>query len=82
MITSDTIDEFEELIEEHESIISKITKQETVKSRLFNDYTFGSIKSLGAWGGDFVLVTGTKENMSYFENKGYHTIITYKEMIL
>lgn len=82
MIRSDAIDEFERLIEDHESIISKITKQETVKSRLFKDYTFGGIKSLGAWGGDFVLVTGTKENMSYFKNKGYHTIIAYKDMIL
>ena len=82
MITSDTLDEFERLIEEHEAIIAKITKQETVKSRLFQDYSFGSIKSLGAWGGDFVLVSGTKEKMSYFIKKGYHTIIPYKDMIL
>ena len=82
MTTCDTLNEFERLVQKHESIISKITKQETVKSRLFDDYTFGSIKSLGAWGGDFVLVTGTKENMNYFESKGYKTIIAYKDMIL
>jgi mevalonate kinase len=82
MIISTTLDEFEKLIQKHELIISKITKQETVKSRLFDDYTFGSIKSLGAWGGDFVLVTGTKENMRYFESKGYKTILAFKNMVL
>ena len=82
MITCDNLRKFEQLIQKHELIISKITKQEPVKSRLFKDYTSGSIKSLGAWGGDFVLVTGRKENMSYFKNKGYTTIIAFKDMVL
>lgn len=66
---------------EHEQIISSIIKQEPVKKRLFNDY-FGEIKSLGAWGGDFVLATGNEDTHQYFKNKGYHTIINYTEMIL
>jgi hypothetical protein len=48
---------------------------------LFPDY-FGEIKSLGAWGGDFVLATGNSSTPAYFKNKGFETILTYSEMIL
>jgi hypothetical protein len=48
---------------------------------LFPDY-FGEIKSLGAWGGDFVLVTGNESTPTYFKNKGFETIISYSEMVL
>jgi len=72
---------FEGLISSHEAIISKIIKTETVKSRLFSDYS-GSIKSLGGWGGDFVLATGSSQDMDYFKKKGYTTVVPYKEMLL
>ncbi len=76
-----TLQEFEEQIDQHEEIISKIIKTPTIKSLLFSDY-HGSIKSLGGWGGDFVLVTGTASEMEYFKAKGYTTIIPYTEMVL
>ncbi|PKV49325.1 mevalonate kinase [Aquimarina sp. MAR_2010_214] len=76
-----TLAKFNTLIDLHEEIISKIIKTPTIKSILFSDYP-GSIKSLGGWGGDFVLVTGNSSEMSYFKEKGYTTIIPYKEMIL
>ena len=69
------------IIIEHEQIISSIIKQTPVKKRLFPDY-FGEIKSLGAWGGDFVLATGNENTSTYFKEKGYTTIVPYKEMIL
>ncbi|WP_299062444.1 GYDIA family GHMP kinase [uncultured Polaribacter sp.] len=75
------LEEFEGLIFEHEQIISSIIKLKPVKERLFPDY-FGAIKSLGAWGGDFVLVTGNPETPAYFKNKGFETILTYQEMVL
>ncbi|SHI84968.1 GYDIA family GHMP kinase [Aquimarina spongiae] len=75
------LETFEELISAHEAIISKIIKTETVKSRLFSDY-HGSIKSLGGWGGDFVLATGSSEDMDYFKKKGYTTVVPYEEMLL
>ncbi len=75
------LDEFELLINAHEEIISKIIKTPTIKSTLFPDYS-GSIKSLGGWGGDFILVTGTLSDVEYFKTKGYSTIIPYSEMIL
>lgn len=76
-----SLNEFEKLIVEHEQIISSIIKLKPVKERLFPDY-FGAIKSLGAWGGDFVLVTGNEKTSVYFKNKGFETILSYSEMIL
>ena len=80
-LKANTITEFNKLIIEHEQIISSIIKLKPVKEKLFPDY-FGEIKSLGAWGGDFVLVTGNEKTPEYFKNKGYETILSYSEMIL
>ncbi|WP_334056957.1 GYDIA family GHMP kinase [Polaribacter sp. P097] len=76
-----SLHEFDTLLVEHEQIISSIIKLQPVKEKLFPDY-FGEIKSLGAWGGDFVLATGNQETPKYFKNKGFETILTYSEMIL
>lgn len=81
IVSCDSLEEFNVLVDLHEDIISKIIKTPTVKTNLFSDYA-GSVKSLGGWGGDFVLATGSKNDMKYFENKGYQTIIPYTEMIL
>jgi non-ribosomal peptide synthetase component F len=75
------LNEFEKLIVEHEEIISKTINIEPIKNRLFSDYQSGVVKSLGAWGGDFVLVTGNKSSLSYFSNKGYNEIIPYKDLV-
>ncbi len=81
ILACNSLGEFETLINQHEEIISKIIKTPTVQSKLFSDYG-RSIKSLGGWGGDFILVTGTSSEMDYFKNKGYSTIIPYSQMVL
>ncbi|WP_166384319.1 GYDIA family GHMP kinase [Polaribacter sp. 11A2H] len=81
LLKVESLEKFEDLIVEHEQIISSIIKLTPVKEKLFPDY-FGVIKSLGAWGGDFVLVTGNSDTPSYFKNKGYETILTYSQMVL
>lgn len=73
--------DFEFLITRHEHIISEIIKQKTVKALLFDDFN-GSIKSLGAWGGDFVIVASAENPTSYFKNKGFDIVIPYDDMIL
>lgn len=75
------IDAFEILIEAHEAAVSNVIQLAPVKEKLFDDY-YGAVKSLGAWGGDFVLVTGDHNTKAYFEDKGYHTVIRYKDLIL
>ncbi|WP_299119899.1 GYDIA family GHMP kinase [uncultured Winogradskyella sp.] len=81
MILCKSLSEFEMLINKHEVIISDLINQETVRSRLFKDYD-GCLKSLGAWGGDFVLVTSETNPTDYFKSKGFETVITYTEMVL
>ncbi|RXG12721.1 mevalonate kinase [Leeuwenhoekiella aestuarii] len=80
LLTCDDLFSFKALIQAHERVISSVINQATVKQRLFNDYP-GAIKSLGAWGGDFILATGNTANQEYFKNKGYETILSFEEMI-
>ena len=81
LLKATSLTDCNKLILEHEQIISSIIKLKPVKEKLFFDY-FGEVKSLGAWGGDFVLVTGNEETTSYFKKKGFETILSYSEMIL
>ena len=81
LIHCQDLDSFNTLIDAHENSISNIIKLQTVKEALFPDFA-GSIKSLGAWGGDFVLATSVKNPKPYFNKKGYHTILPYQDMIL
>ena len=39
-------------------------------------------KVLGAWGGDFILASGGENTVDYFKDKGYTTVIPYREFIL
>ena len=78
IIYSKTIEEFEHLLDEHEAITGQYIQSETVKSKSFSDYE-GSVKSLGAWGGDFVLAT--RKNKNYFLDKGFDTILSFSEII-
>ena len=73
--------DFEKLLEEHEKIVSKTIQLKAVQELLFSDY-FGQTKSLGAWGGDFILATGNEETPAYFKQKGFQTIIPYQDLIL
>ena len=78
------LNDFEKLLNEHENIISKTLHLQKVKDLYFNDY-WGSVKSLGAWGGDFVLVTSDRsevETQRYFEEKGFDVFLKYKDLIL
>ena len=81
MLLSPNLETTIDLLSHHEIILSDILELETVKERLFSDFN-GTIKSLGAWGGDFVMVLSKENPTTYFNSKGYETILTYDEMIL
>ena len=69
---------------EHENIISELIGFEKVQSIYFNDY-WGVVKSLGAWGGDFILATSNRsftETKKYFNEKGFHVFLKYEDLIL
>ena len=80
-IQATDLESFTNVVNQHEILLSTILKTETVKAALFPDFE-GTIKSLGAWGGDFVLVVSKENPSSYFIGKGYETVIPYGEMIL
>lgn len=81
ILESKTLNEFAHFVEKHEIHLSNILELETIKEIAFPDFS-GVIKSLGAWGGDFVMAVSKENPTAYFAKKGYETILTYDEMIL
>ncbi len=71
--------EFCLLLELAENEMSQVLGVPTIKQRLFPDF-HGTVKSLGAWGGDYILATGAGLE-EYFRSKGYNRIVAYKDMI-
>jgi len=84
ILAAKTLADFEESMCEHEDIISNIIEMPKVKDTCFSDLD-GEAKSLGAWGGDFVLLTyeGGQESLKmYCQLKGFDLVISYEQMIL
>jgi mevalonate kinase len=74
---------FNRVIKTHEEIVAKALNYEKVKDLHFSDY-WCEVKSLGAWGGDFAMVTSDRspmETREYFESKGFTTVIPFSEII-
>lgn len=83
-VKAEKIEEFEKCMFEHELLLSKTLNIDRVKNALFKDY-WGEVKSLGAWGGDFVMLTNDREEVEfkkYLNEKGFDTIVTFDQMIL
>lgn len=77
--------DFNQLMQEHEQIVSSAIELPRAKDLYFKDYPFGEVKSLGAWGGDFVMVTSDthwQKTLNYFHKKDFTTILPYSKMIL
>ena len=70
---------FNKLIQQHEQLLSAYLERLPVKQQLFDDYP-GEIKSLGAWGGDFILATG-QEAPAYFRKKFYAPILPFRKIL-
>lgn len=80
-LTCTELQDFEKLLIEHEQLVSKTIQLKPVQQELFSNY-FGQTKSLGAWGGDFILATGNADTPSYFKQKGFQTVIPYQDLII
>jgi mevalonate kinase len=83
MTTTGELTSFNRLVTEHEKLMAEVLGCQTLKSLRFSDY-WGDVKSLGAWGGDFALVTsdrGFQETRDYFVGKGLETIIPFDEIV-
>jgi len=79
-----SLDKFIELMEAHEIIMSKVLGQEKIKDTRFGDFD-GTVKSLGAWGGDFALFASNMDPqsiVSYLDKKGLNTYFKYQDLVL
>lgn len=81
VVNSTRANEFALALQKHEIEMSNVLELQTVQEALFNDFQ-GVVKSLGAWGGDFVLAISKENPTEYFKERGYGTVIPYSEMIL
>ncbi len=81
IITTNDLETFVNELKKHETIISQLLEIKTVKELLFPDFN-GTVKSLGAWGGDFVMAISKENPTTYFNGKGYETVLAYKDLIL
>lgn len=78
-----SLTELETRIREHELLVARALGLPRAKDLYFSDF-WGEIKSLGAWGGDFVLASSTHgelETRAYFEKKGCETVLRWEDMI-
>jgi mevalonate kinase len=83
-LNSPNLDAFESNIIHHETLVAKTLNLPRAQELWFADF-WGQIKSLGAWGGDFVLATSNREaaeTKAYFQAKGFTVLLPYAEMVL
>lgn len=78
------LEEFEEYMELHERKMAKILGLPLISEERFPDFP-GKIKSLGAWGGDFIMVTWRDDFFSlysYMRKKNAGPVFGFNELIL
>lgn len=74
---------FMSLMDEHEAMLASMLELSPVKRRIFQDFA-GSVKSLGAWGGDFVLVASPEPSAyinDYFNKRGFEVCLPYRSLV-
>ncbi len=84
VLSSKNLSDFEKLLLDHENLVSKTLGLPRIQDQFFLGFP-RVIKSLGAWGGDFVLATsewGDVKTKKYFNEKGFDVFLKYNELIL
>lgn len=72
---------FSMALKKHEELLSAAMKRPTIQSEYFGEIN-GVVKSLGAWGGDFVLFVGQDSELAKFRKLGYTTILKWENMLI
>jgi mevalonate kinase len=83
MAKASTPYEFNKYLSIHETILSAVLKMTPVKLKYFSDFD-GEIKSLGAWGGDFVLASSNSGHSyvtKYFNTHSLEVVFKYSDLI-
>lgn len=83
MMNAPSIVEFQESMKLHEEVMSHVLGIKPVKSVQFPDFE-GEIKSLGAWGGDFIMAATIHDRdyvVDYFVSKQMPVIFGWDEIV-
>jgi mevalonate kinase len=83
IINSTKLADFEEALSEHEEKLAKILNKKKAREEYFIEFP-GTVKHLGAWGGDFILVTwedSKNELKRYLERRNMNIIYSWDELI-
>ena len=83
LVVCQSFPDFLMLTELHEKLLAQYLERPTIGSLLFDDFE-GTVKSLGAWGGDFVLMACTKSKDwmgAYLKEKGLAVAFSYNELV-
>ena len=80
-LKANSLNELESIIEQHELLIANHLGLERAIEGPFKGIR-GQVKSLGGWGGDFVMITRLEENRQWLEANGFNAIIPFETMAL
>ena len=81
VLTAFDVEDFQKQLKAHEALVGNFLGQPPLQETHFADFN-GTVKSLGAWGGDFFLAVGSEDTPAYFKSKGYSTCFSYDDLIL
>ncbi|MFO8000560.1 MAG: GYDIA family GHMP kinase [Marinilabilia sp.] len=82
MTRASSPDTFMNLMNEHENLISRYTGLPKASDLWFPDFP-GAVKSLGAWGGDFILALShwpEEATKQYFQTKGHQVLFKFTDI--
>lgn len=83
-VAAQSLEDLMQVVVAHEDLISTTLQLDKVKDIRFVDFP-GAVKSLGAWGGDFVLVCSpwpAERTKNYLHEKGCSDILAFREIML
>lgn len=82
-LTAPTLTDLDKVIQEHEQFIGSLIKTQPIQQTYFSDFE-GKVKSLGAWGGDYILLTythGLPSLKNYLQQKGITQVFGWNDLI-
>ncbi len=80
-VAATTLPELMKIVNDHELFIAEATGLNTIRDK-FPDFP-GTLKSLGAWGGDFFMALSHQKDdfvRDYFSSRGYTDIFSWKQL--
>ena len=84
MLHSTMLIDFENVVSEHEMLIRDLLETPSIRETIFSDLP-GEVKSLGAWGGDFCMLTWHDDPVllsSYLKSKNLEIWFNFHDIVL